>query len=84
MNRFEGKVVIVTGAGSGTGTGTARRFLREGTVSSLTGGVSIGYSKRWQDLTKIKRSFTPETCRMRHTCGAWLRTRLPDLGAWTS
>ncbi len=37
MNRFKGKVVLVTGAGSGIGAGTARRFLKEGAFVVLNG-----------------------------------------------
>ena len=37
MNKFEGKVSIVTGAGSGIGAATARRFLQEGALVVLNG-----------------------------------------------
>jgi meso-butanediol dehydrogenase/(S,S)-butanediol dehydrogenase/diacetyl reductase len=37
MNRFEGKVVIVTGAGSGIGAATAKRFLEEDAAVVLNG-----------------------------------------------
>jgi meso-butanediol dehydrogenase / (S,S)-butanediol dehydrogenase / diacetyl reductase len=37
MLRFEGKVVVVTGAGSGIGEGTARRFSAEGATVVLFG-----------------------------------------------
>ena len=37
MNRFTGKVIIVTGAGSGIGASTARRFLQEGAFVALNG-----------------------------------------------
>jgi meso-butanediol dehydrogenase/(S,S)-butanediol dehydrogenase/diacetyl reductase len=40
QQRFEGKVVIVTGAGSGIGEATARRFVAEGARVVLTDSVA--------------------------------------------
>ena len=37
MHRFEGSVVIVTGAGSGIGEATVRRFSAEGAAVVLAG-----------------------------------------------
>jgi meso-butanediol dehydrogenase/(S,S)-butanediol dehydrogenase/diacetyl reductase len=53
MRRFEGKVVIVTGAASGIGAATARRFASEGAIVALIDREEIG-------LAKVAKEFAAE------------------------
>ncbi|MDR3727770.1 MAG: SDR family NAD(P)-dependent oxidoreductase [Terracidiphilus sp.] len=54
MNRFAGKVVIVTGAGSGIGASTARRFLQEGAFVVLNGRREHKLHETLQGFDKTK------------------------------
>ena len=67
MNRFEGKVVIVTGAGSGIGAGTARRFSGKAHSSSSMDGVNTSCNKPSKDSMQRSPLFTLEMSRMRST-----------------
>lgn len=50
MQRFTGKVVVVTGAGSGIGEGTARRFAAEGAMVVLCGRTEAKLRRVAADL----------------------------------
>jgi meso-butanediol dehydrogenase/(S,S)-butanediol dehydrogenase/diacetyl reductase len=71
MERFNGKVVIVTGAASGIGEATARRFSSEGANVALIDRNKGALAKIVQDLPRSGRWLTPPTCRVQIWSTRW-------------
>ncbi|PHM61080.1 SDR family NAD(P)-dependent oxidoreductase [Xenorhabdus ishibashii] len=54
MMRFEGKVVVITGAGSGIGEATAKRFSQEGAIVVLAGRDTEKLNRVLSELSSDK------------------------------
>ncbi|MFC7607755.1 SDR family NAD(P)-dependent oxidoreductase [Teichococcus aestuarii] len=80
MQRFAGKVVVVTGAGSGIGEGTARRFAAEGAMVVLCGRTEAKLRRVAADLDAERTLVQPADVSERAQAEALIAATLARFG----
>src|SRR5258706_9861430 len=84
-NRFEGKIVLVTGGSSGIGLTTAKQFVSEGATVFITGrlqaggGRGDGRSQLEQSARSVRRPLHPGRSSIRRST----HDRTSSRGEWT-
>ena len=75
MNRFEGKVAVVTGGNSGIGLGVARAFAREGASVVITGRDEASLKSAERDLGPNAMALKSDVSRLADIDQAMARIR---------